>query len=159
MKDPWLISTNCQTYHFDFLSSGPSFFYRTRVQSLFTLVADSLSNWRLTDSLLLLKLMMRSMLITVWCRFGRLTLVIKLSFFVRSLGIRFQGLFKILKLYRIGEQWLRATWKLNTFTHMLGSKTYVHLSWKGSINNDDMKDHHHHHFAFVTLWLFDGRRQ
>ena len=31
--------------------------------------------------LLLLKLMMRNMLTTVWCRFGRLTLVIKLSFF------------------------------------------------------------------------------
>ena len=30
--------------------------------------------------LLLLKLMMRNMLTTVWCRFGRLTLVIKLSF-------------------------------------------------------------------------------
>ena len=29
---------------------------------------------------LLLKLMMRNMLTTVWCRFGRLTLVIKLSF-------------------------------------------------------------------------------
>ena len=28
----------------------------------------------------LLKLMMRNMLTTVWCRFGRLTLVIKLSF-------------------------------------------------------------------------------
>ena len=25
-------------------------------------------------------------------------------FFVRSLGIRFEGLFKILKLYRVGEQ-------------------------------------------------------
>ena len=31
--------------------------------------------------LLLLKLMMRNMLTTVWCKFGRLTLVIKLSFF------------------------------------------------------------------------------
>ena len=30
--------------------------------------------------LLLLKLMMRNMSTTVWCRFGRLTLVIKLSF-------------------------------------------------------------------------------
>ena len=41
---------------------------------------------------------------------------------------------------QIGEQWSHATWKLNTFTHMLGSETYVHVSWKGSINNDDMKD-------------------
>ena len=31
--------------------------------------------------LLFVKLMMRNMLTTVWCRFGRLTLVIKLSFF------------------------------------------------------------------------------
>lgn len=47
--------------------------------------------------LLLLKLMMRNMLTTVWCRFGRLTLVIKLSFY-SDYEIRFQGLFKILSL-------------------------------------------------------------
>ena len=27
IKDPWLILINCQTCHFNFLSSGPSFFF------------------------------------------------------------------------------------------------------------------------------------
>ena len=47
--------------------------------------------------LLLLKLVMRDMSTTVWCKFGGLTLVIKLSFY-SDFEIRFQGLFKILKL-------------------------------------------------------------
>ena len=38
--------------------------------------------------LLLLKLMMRNMPTTVWCKFGRLTLVIKLSFY-SDFDIRF----------------------------------------------------------------------
>ena len=124
MKDPWPISTNCQTYHFDFFYQvGPAFIYRTRVQSLFALVTDPLSNWlthwltpvlvnlidvtlvcedgnlRLIEVLLLLKLMMRSMPTTVWYKFGRSTLVIKLSYC--SVCLRFWSWCsgKILKLY------------------------------------------------------------
>ena len=35
---------------------------------------------------------------------------------------------------------IHATRKLNAFTRMLDSKTYVCSTWKGSINNDDMKN-------------------
>ena len=98
--------------------------------------------------LLLLKLMMRNMLTTVRCRFGRLTLVIKLSF-CPDFEMRFQGLLrfwswcsgKILKLYRrcnqgsrLKKQWLHATWKLNTFTRMLDCQRWYERYNKWTLN-------------------------
>ena len=89
---------------------NPIHFYRTRVRSLVMLVNDSLTHWLLFSKLdglvwsqplddvaniyaackddnsnllrllLLLMLMMRNVLTTVWCRFGRWSLVLKLSF-------------------------------------------------------------------------------
>ena len=91
------------------------------------------SNSKLVEVVLLLKLMMGNMPTTVWCRFGRLTLVIKLSF-CPDFEMGFQGLLrfwswcsgKILELCRrcnqrsgLKKQWLHATWKLSTFTRML----------------------------------------
>ena len=80
-------------------------FYRTRVQSLFTLVTNSFTDWltnwltncclvdlidvtmacedadsKLVEVVLLLMLIMRIVLATVCCRFGRWCLVIKLNF-------------------------------------------------------------------------------
>ena len=52
-----------------------------------TLVCED-SNSKLVEVLLLLKLMMRNMPTTVWCKSGRLTLVIKLSFY-SDFDIRF----------------------------------------------------------------------
>ena len=34
IKDPWLGLANCQTYHFSFLSSGPSFFSFSFIKSI-----------------------------------------------------------------------------------------------------------------------------
>ena len=149
MKDPWLILTNCRTYHLNFfirwtqlfLFIGPEFdhcchwFTPWLTDSLthsclanlinVTLVCED-SNSKLVEVLLLLKLMMRNMPTTVWYKFGRSTLVIKLSYCSVCLRFWSWSSGKILKLYRrcnqgsrLKKQWLHATWKLNTFTRML----------------------------------------
>ena len=83
--------------------------------------------------LLLLKLMMRNMLTTVWCRFGRLTLVIKLSFY-SDFEIRFQGLFKILSLICrqdfevVSQMWSRSRLENNDrMPHE--SQMRLHVCW------------------------------
>jgi len=84
-----------------FVVEDSSYFYRTRVLSLVMLVTDWLTNWLtncclvnliyvtltckddnsdLLRLLLLFMLMMRNVLTTVRCRFGRWSLVLKLSF-------------------------------------------------------------------------------
>ena len=119
---------NCRKYHlnffFYFLSSGPSYFFLSDPSPIIVnLVTDSLPDWlthwltpvlvnlidvtlvcedgnlRLIEVLLLLELMMRSMPTTVWYKFGRSTLVIKLSYC--SVCLRFWSWCsgKILKLY------------------------------------------------------------
>ena len=116
-----------------FYQVGPAFIYRTRVQSLFALVTDPLSNWlthwltpvlvnlidvtlvcedgnlRLIEVLLLLKLMMRSMPTTVWYKFGRSTLVIKLSYCSVCLRFRSWCSGKILKLL-LGREYEDEIW-------------------------------------------------
>ena len=63
-------------------------------------------NSNLLRLLLLLMLMMRIVLTTVWCRFGRWSLVIV---FVQTLSTRFQGVDKILKL-KFGHCFAADTW-------------------------------------------------
>ena len=83
--------------------------------------------------LLLLKLMMRNMPTTVWCKFGRLTLVIKLSFY-SDFDIRFQGLFKILSLMCrqdfevVSQMWSRSRLENNDrMPHE--SQMRLHVCW------------------------------
>ena len=79
----------------------------------------------------------------------------KVSRFVQDFEVMFRQDFEVVSQMwsweQVGEQWLHAAWKLNTFTHTLDDKTYVHSIWEDSINNDDVKNHHHHHFVFSTL--------
>ena len=49
---------------------------------------------------------------------------------------------------------IHATRKLNAFTRMLDNKTYVHPTWKGSINNDDMRNATNELQIFVSSSLF-----
>ena len=83
--------------------------------------------------LLLLKLMMRNMPTTVWCKFGGLTLVIKLSFY-SDFGIRFQDLFKILSLMCrqdfevVSQMWSRSRLENNDcMPHE--SQMRLHVCW------------------------------
>ena len=71
----------------------------------------------------------------LWCKVSRFV-----QDFEFDVPARFWSCIADVVEEQIGEQWSHATWKPNAFTRMLDSETYVHATWKGGINNDDMKD-------------------
>ena len=143
-----------------------------------TLVCED-GNLRLIEVLLLLESMMRSMPTTVWYKFGRSTLVIKLSYC--SVCMRFWSWCsgKILKLYCRSDPGSRRRTMVACRMKARYIYTYVGLTtmiWEIQQMNSksnvcicickiwmqiqiQMQMHHHHHFVFLILWLFDGRRQ
>ena len=76
---------------------------------------------------------------------------------------------------QIEEQWLRTTWTICFLDHICDTTskfcrhinfTYVHPVWKGSINNDDMKNkmqqmnkwtNLYHHHQSIWIWLLGKR--
>ena len=89
-----------------------------------TLVCED-GNLRLIEVLLLLKLMMRSMPTTVWYKFGRSTLVIKLSYC--SVCLRFWSWCsgKILKLYCRSDP--ESRWRTMVACHVKAKYIYTYV--------------------------------
>ena len=142
---------------FQFLSSGPSFSFLSDPSPILVYPCHWLIPW-LTDSLTH-SCLVNLISVTLACGDGNskpveAVTVVEVGHKTSTTVTTVQDFEVVSQMWsweQVGEQWLHAAWKLNTFTHTLGDKTYVHSIWEDSINNDDVKDHHHHHFVFSTL--------